>query len=368
MRILVTGAQGFIGRHLCEALRQRDADELYAYDLGMPLEQLERWCHNCDFVFHLADARNSHAQEDYMAVHYGFTETLLKLLARGRNACPVMFASSEQAAHRSLYGHSKKAGEDIVLQYARETGAEVYIFRLPDVFGKWAEPNQRCPVATLCYYIARGKPAPFHDTNAVLRLAHIDDVIRALMGLLEPETVCQRAGDFCVVPEIYSIDGGALQTILEGFYRLRENGGAPQLGDPLARRLYATYQSYLPIMDLSYPLDMREDGYGSATRFISSPDYGQISVNVIRPGIAEGEHWHNARSEKHLIVTGEGLICFRKPGDAERVEYRVSGKQHTVVEIPAGYMHAVTNVGKTDLIDVVWSSVCWDPQDQDTFA
>lgn len=368
MRILVTGASGFIGRHLSAALESRGGVELLAHERSTPLEQLEAWCRSCDFVFHLAGVQRTQAQEEYMSVNYGFSETLLKLLARNHNHCPVMFASSVQAATRSLYGQSKKAGEDLILQYGREMRAPVYIFRLPSVFGKWAKPDHNCPVATLCYHIARGQEVPLKDADAVLQLAYVDDVVEALLGLLALEEECRRDGDFCLLPESYTIDSGALHRTIMRFSELRENGGVPNLGDPLTRKLYATYQSYLPTMDFAYPLDMHEDGYGSMTRFLSTPDRGQISVNVMRPGIEEAEHWHNSRSEKHMIVAGTGLIRFRRPGETESIEYRVSGTKHVVVEVPTGYVHAVSNTGKTDLIDVVWTSICWDPENPDTFA
>lgn len=366
MRVLVTGARGFIGRHLTAALSALDGVELYAFDRDTPRAQLDEWCMRCDFVYHLAGVYRPETQEDFMRVNYGLTETLLKTLVRYHNTCPVMFASCAQAALSSLYGKSKKAGEELVMQYGRETGAPVYVFRLPTVFGKWAKPNHACPVATLCYNTARALPVPPIDPSAVLHLVHIDSVIDALMCL--PADECQKEGDYCVVPDSYITDMQTLKDTVAGFSSLRETGSVPDLGDPLTRKLFATYQSYLPTMDFAYPLDMHEDGYGSMSRFLSTPDRGQVGVNVMRAGVDEGEHWHNSRSERHLVVSGTGAIRLKKPGESECIEYRVSGQQHMVVEIPAGYVHAVVNTGETDLIDLVWSSDCWDPENPDVFA
>lgn len=366
MRVLVTGAGGFIGRHLTAALNALEGTELYAVERDTPREKLEEWCAVCDFAYHLAGADRPQAQEEYMSVNYGFTETLLKTLVRAHNACPVMFASSVQAAASSLYGKSKKAGEELVMQYGRETGAATYIYRLPVVFGKWDRPGRGSPVATLCHDAANGRPPADGDPNAVMQLVYIDDLIEALARL--PEGECRRDGDYCAVPGICITDARKLAETVGSFYTLRPDGNVPDLGDPLTRGLYATYQSYLPQAALTYPLDMHEDGYGSMSRFIRTPDRGQISVNVMRPGISEGAHWHNVRAERHLIVSGTGVVRLRPAGGGEYVEYPVSGERHAVVEIPAGCMHAVCNTGGTDLIDVVWSSVCWDPQKPDTFA
>ncbi len=364
MRILITGASGFIGKNLLARLNGLGCHTLYACDLDTPKERLEAWCGDCEFVFHLAGVNRPKEQSEFMAGNYGFAETLLRMLQKRRNNCPVMLASSTQAALSNLYGKSKKAGEELLFRYGEETGARVFVFRFPNVYGKWSRPNYNSVVATFCHQIARDLPIAVSDPSTVMTLVYIDDVVDALVGLLAGETVMD--GKFCAVPVTQTATLGELADLLRSFRQSRVDLSVPDMSAPLIKRLYATYLSFLPEDGFSYPLNMHVDARGSFTEFLRTPDRGQVSVNISRPGVAKGNHWHHTRNEKFLVVSGHGVIRFRHADGGEIMEYFVGGDALTVVDIPTGYTHHIENLGDTDLVTIMWANEPFDPQKPDT--
>ena len=377
MKILVTGATGFVGRNLCAQLRNiRDGkarwyegvavEEVYEYDVDSAPEELEAWCREADFVFNLAGVNRPKDPAEFMAGNFGFASTLLETLKRCGNRCPVMVSSSIQAALDNPYGESKRAGEELVFGYAKETGARVLVYRFPNVFGKWCRPNYNSAVATFCNNIANGLPITVNDPNVVLSLVYIDDVVDELIGALAGKE--HRRGDFCEVPVTHSVRLGDIVDLLYSFKEMRENLRVPDLGDAFVKKLYSTYLSYLPAEGFKYPLRMNEDARGSFTEIIRTPDRGQFSVNVSRPGITKGEHWHNTKNEKFLVVKGHGLIRLRKVGTEEVVEFEVSGEKMEVVEMIPGYTHSIVNLSETEeMVTFMWANEAFDPGRPDTY-
>ena len=377
MKILVTGAKGFVGRNLCAQLRNiRDGkarwyegvavEEVYEYDVDSAPEELEAWCREADFVFNLAGVNRPKDPAEFMAGNFGFASTLLETLRRHGNRCPVMVSSSIQAALDNPYGESKRAGEELMFGYAKETGARVLVYRFPNVFGKWCRPNYNSAVATFCNNIANGLPITVNDPDVVLNLVYIDDVVDELIGALAGKE--HRQGDFCVVPVTHTVRLGDIVDLLHSFKEMRENLQVPDLGDAFTKKLYSTYLSYLPAEKFKYPLRMNVDARGSFTEIIRTLDRGQFSVNVSRPGITKGEHWHHTKNEKFLVVRGHGLIRLRKVGTEEVVEFEVSGEKLEVVEMIPGYTHSIVNLSETEeLVTFMWANEAFDPGRPDTY-
>lgn len=366
MKILITGAGGFIGKNLISTLHTYGYGDILYFDADTPAEKLDRFCAECEFVYHLAGVNRPKTQDEFMQGNFGFTDTLLRTLIKYRNNCPIMFASSTQAALPNLYGRSKKAGEELLFQYQRETGAKVYVFRFPNVFGKWSKPNYNSAVATFCYNISHDLPITLSDPDTVLHLAYIDDVAEALVALLDDEATME--GPYCVVPVAHTAKLGDLAERIRSFRKIREENELPDMSAPLTRKLYATYLSFLPTMEFAYPLPMREDDRGSFTEFLRSGSGGQISVSISKPGAVKGNHWHHTKTEKFLVVYGSGVIRFRNPDAEEVLEYHVSGKKLVVVDIPVGYAHSIENTGKSDMVTLMWASEGFDPEHPDTIA
>ena len=377
MKILVTGAKGFVGRNLCAQLRNiRDGkarwyegvavEEIYEYDVDSSPEELEAWCRDADFVFNLAGVNRPKDPAEFMAGNFGFASTLLETLKRQGNRCPVMVSSSIQAALDNPYGESKRAGEELMFGYAKETGARVLVYRFPNVFGKWCRPNYNSAVATFFNNIANGLPITVNDPDVVLNLVYIDDVVDELIGALAGRE--HRRGEFCEVPVTHTVRLGDIVDLLHSFKEMRENLQVPELGDAFTRKLYSTYLSYLPAEGFRYPLKMNVDARGSFTEIIRTPDRGQFSVNVSKPGITKGEHWHNTKNEKFLVVRGHGLIRLRKIGTDEVVEFEVSGEKLEVVEMIPGYTHSIVNLSETeDMVTFMWANEAFDPGRPDTY-
>ncbi len=364
MRILITGAKGFVGRNLTEHLRFLGGHTLYLCDLDTPDSELAGWCRDADFVFHLAGVNRPENPEDFLSGNRDFPSVLLAHLEASGNTCPIMVSSSTQAALDNPYGRSKLAGERLFLSHAEKTGAQLYLFRFPNIFGKWSRPNYNSAVATFCYNTARGLPIRVNDRETILHLIYIDDVLSLLTGLLSGR--CEREGNFCVPSPVHTAKLGRIADIILSFPEMRKDLSIPDLSDPLIRDLYATYLSFLPEDAFSYPLTTHADARGSFTEVIRTPERGQVSINISHPGITKGNHWHHTKNEKFLVVSGTGIIRFRRPDSEEILEYPVSGEHLTVVDIPTGYTHSIENTGDTDMVTLMWASECFDPDHPDT--
>ncbi len=378
MRVLVTGAKGFVGRNLCLALSRMEDVELLRYDLGNTPEELAEWAGTCDFVFHLAGVNRPKDPAEFATGNTGFTEELLALLER--RPVPVLLSSSIQAALDNPYGVSKRAAEDAVRAYGERTGAAVFVYRLANVFGKWCRPNYNSAVATWCHNRARGLDIQVRDRAATVTLVYIDDVVESLVGSLflatkntkstkvseEPQNT--RNGFLSVEPS-YTKTLGEIVDLIETFVEEPKTLDVPDQRDGFAKKLYATYLSYLPEDQFAYPLTMHCDNRGSFTEILHTAERGQVSVNVSHPGIVKGQHWHHTKHEKFLVVSGEGAIRFRKMDDpaAQVITYHVSGAKLEVVRIPPGYTHNIENLGTTDMVTVMWANEVFDPQRPDTF-
>ncbi len=376
MKILITGAKGFVGKNLCAELtniaqgKDRsfgafEALEIFEYDIDTPSENLEAWCAECDFVFHLAGVNRPKDPEEFMQGNFGFTSRLLELLQMHKNSCPVVLSSSTQAALDNPYGQSKRAGEDLLRDYGERTGAKVMIYRFPNVFGKWCRPNYNSAVATFCHNIAHDLPITVNDPSVQMHMVYIDDVVAELIAALKGEP--HEHDGLCFVPVVHEILLGEIAQLIRSFRASREARCVPDMSDPFTQKLYATYLSYLPTDAFSYPLTMNVDQRGSFTEMIRTEERGQVSINVSKPGITKGNHWHHSKNEKFLVVSGEGVIRFRRIDSDEVIEYFVSGEKLEVVDIPTGYTHNIENLGKTDMVTVMWASECFDPNKPDTF-
>ncbi len=365
MKILVTGSGGFVGRNLVAELKNRKYNDIYEYDINTDPAELDVYTKDCDFVFHLAGVNRPKNETEFMTGNFGFTDTLLNRLKENGNCAPVLISSSIQAELDNPYGKSKKAGEDRMFSYSEETGNKVYVYRLPNVFGKWCRPNYNSAVATFCNNIAAGLPIKVNDASVVMNLVYIDDVVKEFINALEGRA--NIVGKFGTVPVVHTTTLGHIVEIITSFKENRRGLELPKLDDELERKLYSTYLSYLPEDDFSYPLDMHVDERGSFTEFIRTPDRGQVSVNISHPGITKGNHWHHSKNEKFLVVKGKGCISFRKYGTDKVIDYHVNGDKLTVVDIPTGYTHCITNEGDEDMVTVMWANEAFDPDKPDTY-
>lgn len=379
MKVLVTGARGFVGRNLCAQLRNIAQGkvkahklselelEIFAYDVDTDPELLEYYCQEADFVFNLAGVNRPKDVEEFMEGNFGFASKLLNTLKRYNNKCPVLLSSSIQAELDNLYGQSKRAGEDLFFDYSRETGAKVLVYRFPNLFGKWCRPNYNSVVATFCYNIAHDLPIQINDPDVLLNLVYIDDLVDELIAALTGQE--HRDGRFCYVPTVHEVKLGRIAELLNEYKASRVNLSIPNFADSFSKKLYSTYLSYLPTDGFSYPLRMNIDERGSFTEIIRTLDRGQFSVNISKPHITKGQHWHHTKNEKFVVVAGSGVIRFRDMRDSEApiIEYFVSGDKIEVVDIPTGYTHNIENLGDTDLITFMWCNECFDPERPDTY-
>ena len=378
MNILVTGANGFVGRNLVSQLENIASgkarnyaiagEELHVlcYDVDSDPAALEEYCRRADFVFNLAGVNRPEDPSEFMKGNFGFASLLLDTLRKCGNACPVMISSSTQAALDNPYGESKRAGEELLFEYGRETGAKVLVYRFPNVFGKWCRPNYNSAVATFCHNIAHGLPIRVNDPSVVMHLVYIDDVVDELIGALSGDE--HRAGAFCEVPVVHEITLGGIVDLLYSFRDMQQDLEVPDLGDAFTKKLYSTYLSYLPKEKFCYPLKMNVDNRGSFTEIIRTPDRGQFSVNISKPGITKGEHWHHTKNEKFVVVSGHGLVQLRKIGTDEVVSFEVSGEKIEVVEMIPGYTHNIINLSDTeDLVTFMWANEAFNPERPDTY-
>jgi UDP-2-acetamido-2,6-beta-L-arabino-hexul-4-ose reductase len=378
MKVLVTGAQGFIGRNLVSQLHniqhgkarhygiQGDELIVFEYDIDSDPSELDIYCKQADFVFNLAGVNRPKEPSEFMHGNFGFASTLLDTLKKYGNTCPVMISSSTQAALDNPYGESKRAGEQLVFDYGRETGAKVLVYRFPNVFGKWCRPNYNSAVATFCNNIAHDLPIQVNDPSVVMNLVYVDDVVDELISALDGRE--HRKDDYCEVPVVHTITLGCIVDLIKSFRGMPENLDVPDLGDAFTKKLYSTYLSYLPADRFRYPLRMNVDARGSFTEIIRTADRGQFSVNISKPGITKGQHWHHTKNEKFVVVSGHGLIQLRRIGSEEVINFEVSGEKIEVVEMIPGYTHNIVNLSETDdLVTFMWCNECFDPNRPDTY-
>lgn len=365
MRILITGSSGFVGKNLIAELKNKGYKDIMQFDKDTDKSLLESYTKECEFIFHLAGVNRPKDEKEFMEGNFEFTSELINLLKKHNNKSPILITSSIQVERGNSYGKSKKAGEDLLFTYSKETGSKVLVYRLQNLFGKWSRPNYNTVVATYCYNIARGLDIQINNPEEVLSLCYIDDVFEEFIRALEG-TPTMKDG-YCFVPVHYNIKLGELANIIRNFKESRKDIIIPDMSDPLTKKLYSTYLSFLPEDSFSYNLKMNCDIRGSFTEFIKTPERGQVSVNVSKSGITKGNHWHHTKNEKFLVVSGEGLIRFRNINSEEIIEYRVSGAKLQVVDIPTGYTHSIVNIGDSDLVTVMWANESFNPEKSDTY-
>ena len=398
MKILVTGAKGFVGRNLCAQLNNikegkarwygdLQIEAVYAYDIDSTPEELDRWCQDCDFVFNLAGVNRPQDPKEFMEGNFGFATTLLNTLKAHKNNCPVMISSSIQATlagrfGTSEYGKSKKAGEELMFEYGKETGSKVLVYRFPNLFGKWCRPNYNSAIATFCHNIANDLPIQVNDRSVAMELLYIDDLVDEMMGALKGqehrcefegvETVANPTGRYCYVPVTHQTTLGEIVDLINECAQAAANrDGINMIELPqgsLKYKLMTTYLSYLPQEKAIYDLKMNVDARGSFTELIHTLHCGQVSINISKPGITKGEHWHNSKWETFIVVSGHGLIQLRKEGTGEIWNYEVSGEKIQAVQMLPGYTHNIINLSETeDLVTVMYCNEIFNPNRPDTY-
>lgn len=394
MNILVTGAKGFVGKNLVASLknikdgkdrtRNIQINEIYEYDIDSTQEELETYCKECDFVFHLAGVNRPKDEKEFMEGNFGFSSTLLETLKKYKNKSPVMLSSSIQATligryGNSDYGKSKLAGENLFLEYQKETGAKVFIYRFPNLFGKWCRPNYNSAVATFCHNIANDLPIQVNDASVELELLYIDDLVNEMLDALESkehrcefeglDVVAKEKGTYCYVPTTHKVTLGEIVELLHTFHEQPQTLVMPEIpNDSFAKKLYSTYLSYLPKEKTIFPLKMNVDHRGSFTELLKTENCGQFSVNISKPGITKGQHWHHSKWEFFIVVSGHGLIQERKIGTEEVMEFEVSGENIQAIHMLPGYTHNIINLSETEnLVTVMWANESFDPNHPDTF-
>ena len=395
MKILVTGAKGFVGRNLCAQLKNIaegkakwypvDSDIIvYEYDIDSTPEELDAYCKDADFVFNLAGVNRPQNQEEFMQGNFGFASVLLDTLKKYNNTCPVMISSSIQATlagrfGTSEYGKSKKAGEELMFEYGKETGAKVLVYRFPNLFGKWCRPNYNSAVATFCNNIANDLPIQVNDRSTQMELVYVDDLVDEMINALAGkehhcefegvETVLTEDGRYCAVPVSHHVTLGEIVDLLESFAKQPETLVIPEIPyNSFAKKLYSTYLSYLPKEKAIFPLKMNVDSRGSFTELLRTEKCGQVSINISKPGITKGQHWHHTKWEFFMVVAGKGLIQQRRVDSDEVLNFEVSGEKIEAVHMLPGYTHNIINLSDTeDLVTVMWANESFDPNRPDTY-
>ncbi|MGU8596374.1 polysaccharide biosynthesis C-terminal domain-containing protein [Clostridium perfringens] len=364
MNVLVTGAKGFIGKNLVSTLDREDKYEIICIDRENSKEELEKGVLNSDFIVHLAGINRPKNEEEFFEGNTGLTEEIIEILKENNKNTSILITSSIQADLDNAYGQSKKGAEEALIKYMADTKGNVFIFRLPNVFGKWCRPNYNSAIATFCHNIARGEEVWISDPTKEMTLVYIDDVVRNIKNVIDNEEN--------YIPGYQNVDIehkatlGEIVDLINSFKESRKSLMIPNMENELTKKLYSTYLSYLPENDFSYPLKMNVDNRGSFTEFIKSKDRGQVSVNISKPGITKGNHWHDTKNEKFLVVSGEGVIRFRKVDSEEIIEYNVSGEKLEVVDIPVGYTHSIINTGERDMVTIMWVNEIFNPEKPDT--
>lgn len=363
--VLVTGADGFIGKNLVAQLRNEQI-EVISYNKKNTINQLIEYVNHADFIFHLAGVNRPKDISEFEKGNVCFTEKLLNIMKENKRKIPILFSSSIQSEMDNPYGISKRKAEQEVFRYGNETGAEVFVYRLPNVFGKWCKPNYNSVVATWCYNIANNLPIHIDDPNKKLNLVYIDEVVEEFIQALNGNANKAENG-FCSIKRVFQVSLKEIAEKLQSFRSSRKTLKMENLENDFDRYLYTTYLSYLSEDDFSYPLEMKHDNRGWLAEFIKSKCFGQIFISRTKPGITRGNHWHHTKVEKFLVIEGEAIIKFRKINSEEVIEYPVSGEQLKVVDIPPGYTHSITNVGNTDVITLFWANEIFNPEKHDTY-
>jgi len=365
MIILVTGAKGFVGKNLICELKNRGYNDILEFDINTDEALLDTYTKTCEFVFHLAGVNRPQNESEFMDGNFGFTSVLLEKLKKNSNKAPILITSSIQAALDNPYGKSKKAGEDLIFEYSRHEGVKALVYRLPNVFGKWCRPNYNSAIATFCNNIANGLDITVNNPNVDMKVVYIDDVVNEFLCALNGNE--NRQDDFCCVPTVHEVKLGEIVNLLYSFKKSRTDLSVPDQKDEFVKKLYATYLSYLPTDEFSYPLKMNVDNRGSFTEFLKTQQYGQVSVNISKPHITKGNHWHHTKNEKFLVVSGQGVIRFRQIDSNEVIEYYVGSEKLEVVDIPIGYTHNIENLGDTDMVTIMWANEQFDQNNPDTY-
>lgn len=364
MKVLVTGAKGFIGKNLICALERDKNYEILSIDKENSKEELEKSVIESEFIVHLAGINRPKNDEEFFKGNTGLTEKIINILKENKKNTPILITSSIQADLDNSYGKSKKAAEEALLEYMAEMKANIFIFRLPNVFGKWCRPNYNSVIATFCHNIARGEEVWISDQNREMTLVYIDDVVRNIKNTIENREVL--ISGYHKIDVEHKATLGEIIDLIKSFKESRKTLMIPNMKNELTKKLYSTYLSYLPENEFSYLLKMNVDNRGSFTEFIKSKDRGQVSVNISKPGITKGNHWHDTKNEKFLVVSGEGIIRFRKVDSEKIIEYKVSGENLEVVDIPVGYTHSIVNTGEKDMVTIMWVNEIFNPEEPDT--
>lgn len=378
MKVLVTGAKGFVGKNLCAQLKNikegkarnyspLTISEVYEYDVDSTPDELEQYCKGADFVFNLAGVNRPQNQDEFMKGNFGFASTLMDTLKKYNNTCPVMISSSIQAELDNPYGESKRAGEELMFKYSEETGAKVLVYRFPNLFGKWCRPNYNSVVATFCNNIANDLPIQVNDPDVTLNLCYVDDVVEELILSLQGRE--HRNDKLCFVPVVHQVKLGEIVDLLNEFKLQPQTLVIPTIpNNSFAKKLYSTFLSYLPKDKVAFPLKMNVDERGSFTELLKTLDNGQVSINISKPGITKGQHWHHTKWEFFIVVAGKGLIQQRKVGTDDVIEFEVSGEKIEAVHMLPGYTHNIINLSQTEnLVTVMWANETFDPIRPDTF-
>lgn len=365
MKILVTGAKGFIGKNLIAQLKTFSDHTILEYDIGTPEEELHEYLKSCDFIYHLAGVNRSNKEEDFIISNKNLIHTILNKLIEFNNCCPVLVTSSIQAELDNCYGISKKIMEEETILYSEKTNAKVYIYRLPNVFGKWCLPNYNSVISTFCYNLNNGIPLRIDNPDAMLKLVYIDQVVSEFINALYDKIEKDENG-FCKINTTYDVKLNDIVVKLNLFKENKIKLKIPNLANEFDKYLYSTYLSYLPENDFSYMLKTNIDDRGVFCEFLKSDEFGQISVSTTKPGVTRGNHWHNTKIEKFLVVKGEAVVKFRNIYDESIIEYVVSDKKMQTVDVPVGYTHCFKNIGTQDLIMIIWSNEIFNSNIPDT--
>lgn len=365
MKVLVTGSNGFVGRNLISNLSLNKSIEIYKYDIDNSIQDLNNFAKDCDFVFHLAGVNRPQNPEEFMKGNFGFTSVLLDKLKEYNNKCPIMISSSIQAELDNDYGKSKKAGEELIFKYGKDNNVDVYVFRFPNLFGKWCRPNYNSVIATWCNSIAHNEEIKIDDPSKELTLAYIDDVCNELIKCLNNDIT--KDGNYCVVPVTYKKTLGEISSLIKSFKNNDRGIMVPSTGNEFTKKLYATYISYVPFKDLVVDLEEHRDNRGVFCELIRTKEAGQVSVSTTNPNIIRGGHYHNTKMERFIVIKGKARIEFEHVIDHSKFEFEVSGDKLQYVTIPVGYQHRINNIGNDELILILWANELYNPDIPDTY-